>query len=167
MESVHVSTSPVEGVSQRYVPAILMLSVLPLCYYLLMTGHRNEPKIHEFMRRECYGPYMVNSIYATIHGCQSCAKDHRTTRIKHKLRLYPPAGSLALVAIDILKPLTNTKTGNNSSCWWTMGSRSSQKPPRRRKTAIVVATVFARDRKPQNTVHSLDQKRPAVTVPGF
>lgn len=54
VDGVLVSVSPVDGASQRYLPAVLRPHVLRLCHYLLMEGHPDERQMYDSMRREFY-----------------------------------------------------------------------------------------------------------------
>ena len=65
------------------------------------------------IRREYYWPNMAAEIYETVKECHSCAAV-RGILTKHQkyLKLFPAAGPLQFVAIDLLGPLPKSKKGN-------------------------------------------------------
>lgn len=109
---VVVTALPVDAVWQRYEPAVLRPRVLLLCHYSLMEGHPGRRMLYGSMRGEFFWLYMANDVYVTVHDFQSCTRNSCTGKSQLKLRLLSPTGSLEFVAINILGPLTKTKTGN-------------------------------------------------------
>jgi hypothetical protein len=56
---------------------------------------------------------MVADVYQYVKQCHECTKENSDLFKRHKaLRLFPAAGPLDFVAIDLLGPLTRTKAGH-------------------------------------------------------
>lgn len=87
---------------------------------------------------------MANNVYQTVQDCHSCAAQRGTMRKTQKpLRLFPPSGTLKLIAIDILVPLPRTSTGFTSVVVMTdRVPKLARSVPLRRITAPYVTTDF-------------------------
>lgn len=109
---VIIKVSPVNGATQRYVPAVSWPRVQHLYFYSLMEGHYGDRQMYDSTRRNFYWSQMTNDVYATVRDCHSCARNCLTTKQKCKLRLFSPNKPLEFVAIKIFGPFPNTKTGN-------------------------------------------------------
>lgn len=68
--------------------------------------------MYDKMCQDFYWPHIANDVYATVRDCQYCTRNYRTNRKQSKLRQFSPNSLLEFVAIDILGPLPNTKSGN-------------------------------------------------------
>ena len=65
------------------------------------------------LRREYYWPHMASDAFLTVRNCTSCAAT-RGTLVKNQkdLKLFPAAGPLEFVAMDLLGTLPRTAHGN-------------------------------------------------------
>ena len=96
------------------------------------------------LRREYYWPHMANDAYSTVQNCASYATT-RGTLVKHQkdLKLFPAAGPLAFVAMDLLGPLPKTVHGHQHVLVMTdRFSKLTRSIALRTTTASVVANGF-------------------------
>ena len=105
--------APVDGSLQVVIPQSLRARVLYLSHYPRLQGHPGATRMYETMRRDYYWPHMASDIHQTVTDCRSCARVRGTLR-RHqkKLTLFPAAGPLEFVAMDLFGPLPKTAHGN-------------------------------------------------------
>ena len=105
--------APVDGSLQVVIPQSLRARVLYLSHYPRLQGHPGSTRMYETMRRDYYWPHMASDIHQTVTDCRSCAQVRGTVR-RHqkKLTLFPAAGPLEFVAMDLFGPLPKTAHGN-------------------------------------------------------
>ena len=108
-----VRRSSIDGALQKVVPKSLQARLLYLAHYPRLAGHPGAIRMYYTLRREYYWPMMASDVYNTVKECSSCASV-RGTLFKHQkyLKLFPAAGPLEFIAIDILGPLPKTRKGN-------------------------------------------------------
>ena len=108
-----VRKAPLDGALQRVVPKALRARLLYLTHYPRLAGHPGGTRMYLTLRRDFYWPQMGNDVHAVARDCRSCAQ-MRGTRYKHQkyLKLFPAAGPLEFVAMDLLGPLPKTKSGH-------------------------------------------------------
>ena len=70
-------------------------------------------RMYDTLRRDFYWPNMANDVATVVRNCTSCAKVRGVKHShQHFLKLFPAAGPLEYVAIDILGPLPKSAKGN-------------------------------------------------------
>ncbi|CDF40971.1 unnamed protein product [Chondrus crispus] len=108
-----VHQSPLDGTLQRVVPKRLGAKVLYLAHPPRLARHPGGTRMYDTLRREYYWPHMANNVYSTVRNCQSCSAT-RSTIVRHQkdIKLFPAAGPLEFVAMDLLGPLPKTAHGN-------------------------------------------------------
>ena len=139
-----VRKSPLDGTLQRVVPKRLRAKVLYLAHHPRLAGHPGGTRMYYTLRREYYWPHMANDAYQTVRNCASCAAT-RGTRVRHQkdLKLFPAAGPLEFVAMDLLGPLPKTTHGNRHVLVMTdRFTKLTRSIPLRTTTASVVASAF-------------------------
>ena len=110
---VLVRRSTLDGALQAVVPSSLRPRVLNMAHYPKLAGHPGTRRMYDTMRRSFYWPLMANDIHKLVRSCQSCAKAKGAKhKHQHKLKLFPAAGPLEEVAMDILGPLPKSEAGN-------------------------------------------------------
>jgi Integrase zinc binding domain len=94
-------------------PKILQPRTLYMSHYPLLSGHPGATRMYQSMRRLFYWPAMAADAYATVRRCTTCSRDRIKLRQHNSfMKLFPAAGPLEFVALDILGPLPKTKGGN-------------------------------------------------------
>ena len=90
-------------------------------------------------------PAMSVDCYATVRKCSTCAKNRIKLRQRtNPLQLFPPAGPLESVAIDLFGPLLKTARGNEYPLMMTdRYSKLTLSVPLKSMSAEVVAKAFA------------------------
>ena len=139
-----VRKSPLDGTLQRVVPTRLRPRVLYLAHHPRLAGHPGATRMYYTLRREYYWPHMASDAFSTVRNCTSCAAT-RGTLVKNQkdLKLFPAAGPLEFVAMDLLGPLPKTAHGNQHVLVITdRFSKLTRSIPLRTTTASVVANAF-------------------------
>ena len=105
--------SKIDGALQKVLPASLQPRAIYLGHYTPLSGHPGSRRMYDSLRRELYWPFMASDIAQSVKDCYSCAKTRGTYYAHQKyLQLFPPAGPLEFVAMDLLGPLPNSTRGN-------------------------------------------------------
>ncbi|CDF32918.1 unnamed protein product [Chondrus crispus] len=128
----------------RVVPTRLRPRVLYLAHHPRLAGHPGATRMYYTLRREYYWPHMASDAFSTVRNCTSCAAT-RGTLVKNQkdLKLFPAAGPLQFVAMDLLGPLPKTAHGNQHVLVITdRFSKLTRSIPLRTTTASVVANAF-------------------------
>ena len=95
------------------VPASLRARVSFVSHYPRLQGHPGTSKMFETMRRLYYWPHMASDVQQTVADRLSCARVRGTQhRWQKKLTLFPAAGPLEFVAMDLYGPLPKATHGN-------------------------------------------------------
>ena len=98
--------------TQLVVPQSIRPRLLTLTHHSLLAGHPGQNRMFYTLRETYYWPHMAADIAATVRNCRHCARNRvRLRRHLHRLKLFPATRPLESVAIDILGPLTKTKSG--------------------------------------------------------
>ncbi|CAN8075930.1 unnamed protein product [Agarophyton chilense] len=107
-----VRRSTLDGSLQKVVPKALRPRFLYLAHYPRLSGHLGATRMYYTLRQQFYWPHMADDVYTFVGQCQSCVRTRGGIR-KHRknLKLFPAAGPLEFVAIDLLGPLPKTKKG--------------------------------------------------------
>jgi transposase InsO family protein len=106
-----ISTDPEH--KRVYIPEALRERVMYLAHYPATAGHPGGRKMFYTLSQQFYWPTMVADVYQYVKQCHECTKENSDLVKRHKaLRLFPAAGPLDFVAIDLLGPLTRTKAGH-------------------------------------------------------
>ena len=105
--------SPIDGAIQRLVPENLRQRILKMAHYPRLAGHPGSRRMYDTLRRDFYWPNMANDVATLVRNCTSCAKVRGAKHShQHFLKLFPAAGPLEYVAMDILGPLPKSAKGN-------------------------------------------------------
>lgn len=64
--------------------------------------------MYDTVCKKSYRPRGANNVCTTVKDCQFCARHRRANKKQQKLHLFPPAGLLEFVAVDISGPLPKT-----------------------------------------------------------
>ena len=103
---------PYDGQVQIVLPESLRPRVLNLSHHALLAGHPGQTRLYNTVRRTYYWPHMAADTYATVRNCGRCAKNRiKLRRRTNYLKLFPAREPLESLAMDILGPLTKTKSG--------------------------------------------------------
>ncbi|CDF38306.1 unnamed protein product [Chondrus crispus] len=139
-----VRKSPLDGTLQRVVPNRLRPRVLYLAHHPRLAGHPGGTRMYYTLRREYYWPHLASDAFATVRNCTSWAATRGTLFKNQKdLRLFPAAGPMEFVAMDLLGPLPKTAHGNQHVLVITdRFSKLTHSIPLRTTTASVVASAF-------------------------
>ena len=98
---------------QIVVPHVLKARVLHIHHYSRLAAHPGGRRLYYSLRRHMYWPSMAVDCYAIVRKCSTCAKNRIKLRQRsNPLQLFPPAGPLESVAIDVFGPLLVTARGN-------------------------------------------------------
>ncbi|CAN8070204.1 unnamed protein product [Agarophyton chilense] len=104
--------STLDGSLQKVVPKALHTRVLYLAHYSQLSGHPGATRMYYTLKQQFYWPHMAHDVYTFVGQCESCVRTRGGIR-KHRkyLKMFPAAGPLEFVAIDLLGPLRKTKNG--------------------------------------------------------
>lgn len=102
--------------------------------------------MYDCIQRESYWPYMASDEYQSARDCNSCARTRHTTKTKHKIRLFSPAGPLYFVSVDTHGPLPKMKTDRRVIVVIIERlSTVAKSTPTTKTKATTVATIFSND----------------------
>ena len=108
-----VRKSRFDGALQRVVPHSLRARVLYSAHYPRLAGHPGGTRMYMTLRRDFYWPHMGSDAIAVARDCRACAQVRGTANTYQKyLKIFPAAGPLEFVAMDLLGPLPKTKSGH-------------------------------------------------------
>ena len=98
---------------QIVIPHSLKPRVIHIQHYSRLAGHPGGRKLYMCTKRHMYWPALAVDCYATVRNCPTCAKNRIKLRLRsNPLQLFPAAGPLVSVALDIFGPLMKTGRGN-------------------------------------------------------
>lgn len=99
-----------------------------MLYYPVLSGHTGDIRLFDKLRHEFYWPYKENHAYNAVANYQSCTAQRSRSSHHKELWLFPTAGTLEFVAMDILHPLFKTESGSQHEIfltdWYTKLTRS-------------------------------------------
>lgn len=102
----------IHGSTQKLVHTSSRASLLRQANYSTLVRNRGDRRMYESLTRDRYLQYMVTTFYYTMKNCSQCLRIGTTIKPQWQLELFPPAGPLELVAIDILELLPRTGAGS-------------------------------------------------------
>jgi len=112
-EGLLVRVPPLDWAVQVYVPFILRQDLLRLEHDVVRAGHPGVNRMYAAIRRHNYWESMAADVYDWVASFASCARNRFAPRRRTAmLKLLPATDPLASLSMDLLGPLTETKTGN-------------------------------------------------------
>jgi len=112
-EGLLVRVAPLDGAVQEYVPFTLRQDLLRLEHDVGRAGHPGVNRMYTAIRRHYYWESMAADVYDWVASCASCARNRIAPRRRTvMLKLFPATDPFASLSMDLLGPLTETKTGN-------------------------------------------------------
>jgi len=108
-----VRVAPLDRAIQVYVPFILHQDLLRLEHDVERASHPGANRLCASIRRHYYWESMAAEVYDWMASCASCAPNSiAPIRRTEMLKLFPATDPVASLSMDLLGPLTGTKTGN-------------------------------------------------------
>lgn len=88
-----------------------------------LSRTRCKRMMYDLLCREYYWPHIVNSVYQAIKDCQTCPNQESAYWRQRHPKLFPAAGALAFVAIEISAPFPMPSQGIQfavfiTDCYW-------------------------------------------------
>jgi len=112
-EGLLARVAPLDGAVQVYVPFSLLQDLLRLEHDVVRAGNPGVIRMYATIRRHYYWESMAADVYDWVASCASCARNRIGTRRRTAmLKLFPATDPFASLSMDLLRPLTETKTGN-------------------------------------------------------
>ena len=112
-EELLVRVAPLDGAVQVDVPFTLRQDLLRLEHDVVRAGHPGVNRMYAAIRRHYYWESMAADVYDWVASCASCARNRIAPRRRTAmLKLFPATDPFASLSMDLLEPLTETKTGN-------------------------------------------------------
>jgi len=112
-EGFLVRVGPLDGAVQVYVPFTLRQDLLRLEHDVVRAGHPEVNRMYAAVRRHYYWESMAADVCDWVASCASCARNRIAPRRRTAmLKLFPATDHFASLFMDLLGPLTETKTGN-------------------------------------------------------
>lgn len=104
--------APIDGAIQKLLPTSLRTTILDFAHYFFLPDPSGEHQMYNSLRWGFYWPNRICDTYTVVYNCTECL--HMGTKFNNqwKLELFPSAGSLEFVVIDIFGPLPITKASN-------------------------------------------------------
>lgn len=93
-------------------PVSLTDRILHVEHYLSISGHPGEGRMYQTIQKNIFLLHMANGSYQTVSICATFPRSREQTKRKRQYQLFPAAGPLQSIAIDILGLLPETKNGN-------------------------------------------------------
>lgn len=111
-ESVSLRRSTLDELVQKAVPESRHRRVPNLALEPLHSCHSGGTWLYSMLRRDYYWPFFAHDLYKYVSRCTSCIQN-RGGLGKHRkyINLFPAAGPLEFVALDLLGPLPETSKG--------------------------------------------------------
>jgi len=111
-QGILVRTLPLEETTQVVVPESLRPRILLSYHQAAVAGHPGVRRMYDTLRKGLYWPSMIVDVYATVRGCETCARDRiQVNKHTNPLKLFPAVKPLEEVAIDLLGPLPKSRNG--------------------------------------------------------
>jgi len=108
-----VRVAPLEGAVQLYVPFNLRQDLLLLEHNVVCAGQPGVNQMYAAIRRNYYWESMAADVYDWVASCASCSRSRiASRRSTMMLKLFQATDPFASLSVDLLGPLTETKTGN-------------------------------------------------------
>lgn len=103
---------PIDGALQLYISTRLRTRIIFLHHCYLLAGHTVARQLCDTMRQNFHWSHMANNVFNTVVRCLSRTSTFRTNKNQTKIRLFPLAGALKFVFIDVLDPLLKIERGS-------------------------------------------------------
>lgn len=91
-----------------------------LCYknalYLKLAGHPRARRLYNTFWHQYYWLHMPQDVHCYATQCDSCRRHPPSDNYQQWLKLFPPSGPFAFVALGILALLMHIKAEKRSSC---------------------------------------------------
>lgn len=104
--------APNDGVIQKVVPGSLCTRILDFADCSLPDGLPGERWMYDWLRENVYCPHTMRDVYPVVNNCKDCPRMGSKFIHPRKLELFPPAGSLVFLAVDILGQHPRAEAGN-------------------------------------------------------
>jgi len=112
-EGLLVRVAPLGGAAQVYVPLTLLQDLLRLAHDVVHAGRPGVNQMYAAIRRHYYWESMAADVYDWMASRASCARNRIAPRRRTSmLQLFPATDPFESLSIDLLGPLTETKSGN-------------------------------------------------------
>jgi len=112
-EGLLVRVAPLDGAAEVYVPFTLLQDVLRLEHDVVRAGHPGVNRTYAAIRRHYYWESMPADVYDWVASCAFCSRNWIAPRRRTALlELFPATDPVTSLSMDLLGPLTDTKTGN-------------------------------------------------------
>jgi len=112
-EGLLVRVAPLDGAIQVYVPNNLRRDLLLLEHDVVRACHPGVNRMYASISRHYYWESMAQDVYDLVASCASYPRNRSAPRRRTKiLKLLPATDPFASLSMDLLGPLTETKTGN-------------------------------------------------------
>lgn len=83
-----------------------------LAHHLCLSGHPGQRRMYAKIRGEDYYSQRAGDVTTTVRRCGKCARNiFQQRKSTNPLQMFPVREPLVSVAIDILGPLTKSKSG--------------------------------------------------------
>jgi len=111
-QGILVRVLPTQTATQVVVPETLRPRILMSYHQATVAGHPGVRRMYDTLRQGVYWPTMIVDVYATVRGCDTCARDRvQVNKHTNPLKLFPAVKPLEEVAIDLLGPLPKSRKG--------------------------------------------------------
>jgi len=112
-EGLLVVLAPLHGATQVYVAITLRRDVLWLGNEDVRAGHPGVNRMYASIRSHFYWESMAADVHDWVAICASCAWNRIAPRRRTEmLKMFSATDPFSSLSIDLLGPLTKTKTGN-------------------------------------------------------
>jgi len=112
-EGLLVRVAPLDAAVQVYVPFALRQDPLRLEHDVVRAGRPGVNRMYASIRRHYYWESITADLYDWVASCASCDRNRIAPRRRTSmLKLFPETDPFAGLSMDLLRPLTETKTGN-------------------------------------------------------
>jgi len=112
-EGLFVRVPPLDGAVQVYVPLTLRQDLLRLEHDIVRACYPGVNRMYAAIRRHSYWESMAADVHVWVASCASCARNMIAPgRRTAMLKLFQATEPFSSLSMDLLGPLTETKTGN-------------------------------------------------------
>lgn len=97
---------------QQVAPTTLHTALLYHANDPLLANYSGGKRMYDMTKRLRYCLHMLSDVYIYVEKCMDCRKQRRHPTHQRFLKRFHSEGRLEFIALDILGPLSKTKTGN-------------------------------------------------------
>lgn len=138
--------APAHGAFQKVVAILLLTKSLSFEHYSLLCGHLCERQMYDSLTQEFHWPHMVSDFYILVNNCTDYPSIVLNFIHQRELELFPAAGSLEFVVVDIFGSLPKTKAGDQFIVIVTDSYAKLRRAiSTKRKTSTPVANILFND----------------------